>query len=58
MRLMMDDLMSPDFSVLSHIQCHTGAYSVLGEIYRSSRSCMLIPICEMYVEMIDWFVVL
>ena len=26
MRLMMDDLMSPDFSDLSHIRCHTRPY--------------------------------
>ena len=31
------------FSDLSHIRCHTRAYSVSDEIYRSSWSCMLIP---------------
>nr|CAN64329.1 hypothetical protein VITISV_031526 [Vitis vinifera] len=50
MRLTMDDLMSPDFSDLSHIRCHTGEYSVSCEIYRSSRSCMLIPTCRMHTE--------
>ena len=45
-------------SDLSHFRCHTRAYSLSGEIYRSSRSCMLIPTCEMYVEMIDWFAIL
>ena len=39
------------FSDLSHIQCHTGAYFHSDEIYKSWGSCVLILICEMYVEM-------
>ena len=31
MRLMMDDLMSPDFSDLSHIRCHTGGIFRFGQ---------------------------
>ena len=46
------------FSDLSHIWCHTRAYSVSGEIYKSSGNCMLIPTCDMYIEMIDWFTIL
>ena len=39
------------FSNLSHIRCHTWAYFRSDEIYRSWGSCVLILICEMYVEM-------
>ncbi|RVW77707.1 Retrovirus-related Pol polyprotein from transposon 17.6 [Vitis vinifera] len=36
--LMRDDLMSPIFPDLSHVRCHTGAYSVLEDLYGSSQS--------------------
>ena len=38
------------FSDLSHIRCHTRAYSVSDEIYRSSWSCMFIPTYGMHAE--------
>ena len=46
----MDDLMSPDFYDLSHIRCHTGAYFVSVESYRSSWSYMITPIYRMRTE--------
>ncbi|KAL6348232.1 hypothetical protein AAG906_003098 [Vitis piasezkii] len=42
---MIDDFMSPDFRPIIH-RCHTRAYFRSIEIFRSSWSCMLIPICE------------
>ena len=49
---MIDDSMSLDFLIYHIFDVILGACSVLGEIYRSSWSCMLIPTCEMYAEMI------
>ena len=50
MYLMMDDLVSFGFFDLSYVRCHTGAYPVLDEIYRSSWSCMLISTYEVHTE--------
>ena len=49
--LLMGDLTSFDFSGLSYVRCHIRAYSVLDEIYRSSWSCMLISIYELWTWM-------
>ena len=38
------------FSDLPHIRCHTGAYSVSVEIYRSSWSCMITPTYKIHAE--------
>ena len=38
------------FSDLPHIRCHTGAYSVSVEIYKSSWICMLVPTYEIHTE--------
>ena len=48
----MDDLMSPDFFFIYHtFDVILGHISISDEIYGSSWSCMLVPIYEMYAEM-------
>ena len=48
--MMMDHLRSFDFFDLSHICCHTGAYSVSDEIYRSLWSRMIFSTYEIHTE--------
>ena len=48
--MMMDHLRSFDFFDLSHICCHTGAYSVSDEIYRSLWSRMIVSTYEIHTE--------
>ena len=47
---MMDDLMLSDFMIYHTFDAILGHISSLAEIYRSSRSCMLISTYKIHIE--------
>ena len=52
--LMMDDLMLSDFSIYHTSDFILGHIFLLKEIHRSSWSCMIISIYEIYTEMMTY----